>query len=107
VILGVSNLADQNYIAQRTIKDGWSVRHLEDYVSHLQPDSKTKSGGPRKNSTSSTPDAHVQDLESKLRERLGTKVTLRYRKGKGAVDIRFFSDEELERVLEILGVNAE
>ncbi len=107
VILGVSNPADQNYIAQKTIKDAWSVRHLEDYVSHLQPDSKTKSGGPRRSSPSPTPDAHVQDLESKLRERLGTKVTLRYRKGKGAVDIRFTSDDELERVLEILGVSAE
>jgi ParB family chromosome partitioning protein len=107
VILGVSNPADQNYIAQKTIKDSWSVRHLEDYVSHLQPDSKTKNGGPRKNSQAPTPDAHVQDLESKLRERLGTKVTLRYRKGKGALDIKFFSDEELERVLEILGVSAE
>jgi ParB family chromosome partitioning protein len=107
VILGVSNPADQNYIAQKTIKDSWSVRHLEDYVSHLQPDSKTKSGGPRRISPSPTPDAHVEDLESKLRERLGTKVTLRYRKGKGAVDIRFSSDDELERVLEILGVSAE
>lgn len=107
VILGVSNPADQNYIAQKTIKDGWSVRHLEDYVAHLQPDSKSKAGGPRKNTASPSPDSHVQNLESKLRERLGTKVTLRYRKGKGAVDIKFFSDEELERVLEILGVSAE
>lgn len=107
VILGVSNPADQNYIAQKTIKDGWSVRHLEDYVSHLQPASKNKTGGPRKSTAKATPDAHVQDLETKLRERLGTKVTLRYRKGKGAVDIKFFSDDELERVLEILGVSAE
>lgn len=107
VILGVSNPADQTYIAQRTIKEGWSVRHLEDYVGQLQPDSAPRAGGPRKNSPPASPDAHVQDLETKLRERLGTKVTLRYRKGKGSLDIRFFSDEELERVLAILGVNAD
>ena len=52
-------------------------------------------------------DANIENLESRLRERLGTKVTLRYRKGKGSLDIRFFSDDELERVLALLGVKAE
>ena len=37
-------------------------------------------------------------------ERFGTKVLLRYRKGKGAVEIRFFNDDDLERVLEVIGV---
>jgi ParB family chromosome partitioning protein len=49
----------------------------------------------------------VENLETRLREKLGTKVTLRYRKGKGSLDIRFFSDDELERVLSLLGVNAD
>ena len=47
------------------------------------------------------------DLEAKLQERLGTKVTLRYRKGKGSVDIKFFNDEDLQRILETLGVEAD
>lgn len=49
-------------------------------------------------------DPHVAALEDRLRERLGTKVTLRYRKGRGQVDIRFYSDAELERFLELVGV---
>jgi hypothetical protein len=36
-----------------------------------------------------------------------TKVQLRYAEGKGTVEITFFSDEELERILQILGVSAE
>ena len=35
------------------------------------------------------------------------KVTLRYRKGKGSVDIKFFNDEDLQRILETLGVEAD
>ena len=54
-----------------------------------------------------TKDAHVTDLENRLRERLGTKIHLRYAQGKGALEIAFFSDDELERVLEILGVKAD
>ena len=52
-------------------------------------------------------EAHIQNLEAKLQERLGTKVTLRYRKGKGSVDIKFFNDEDLQRILETLGVEAD
>ena len=50
--------------------------------------------------------AHVASLEDQLRQRLGTKVQLRYAQGKGALEISFFSDGELERILEILGVRA-
>jgi ParB family chromosome partitioning protein len=52
-------------------------------------------------------DAHVSDLENKLRERLGTKVHLRYSQGKGALEIAFFSDDELERVLQLLGIQTD
>lgn len=107
VILGVSNADDQNYIAQRCLKDGWSVRQVEDYVSRYQGRESKRTGGPRASGAPVARDANVESLETRIRERLGTKVTLRYRKGKGSLDIRFFSDEELERVLGILGVNAE
>jgi ParB family chromosome partitioning protein len=49
----------------------------------------------------------VARIEDRLREKLGTKVQLRYAQGKGAVEISFFSDDELERVLQILGVPPE
>ena len=52
-------------------------------------------------------DPHVADLEARLREVFATKVQLHYAEGKGTVEITFFSDEELERILQILGVSAE
>ena len=57
--------------------------------------------------SSSTVHAHLANLENKLRERLGTKVHLRYAQGKGALEIVFFSDAELERILQIVGVSPE
>jgi ParB family chromosome partitioning protein len=42
-----------------------------------------------------------------LQERFGTKVALRYRKGKGAVEIRFFNNDDLERILQVAGVSAD
>jgi hypothetical protein len=34
-------------------------------------------------------------------------VQLRYAQGKGAVEIAFFSDDELERILQLLGLKPE
>ena len=49
----------------------------------------------------------MADLENKLRERFATKVQLRYAQGKGSLEISFFSDDELERILQLLGLAAE
>src|SRR6185503_9312025 len=102
VILGLSGAAEQTLAAERVIKQGLNVRQTETLVSHLQQQS---GNGPTRTGSGSSaviPDVHVANLETKLRERLGTKVQLRYRQGKGALDIRFYSDDELERILEIL-----
>ena len=37
----------------------------------------------------------------------GTKVTVRYQKGKGVIEIKFFNDADLERILNVAGVPAD
>jgi len=106
VILGLPGQAEQRLAAERVLKQGLNVRQTEELVAHL---AKVAAPGKGAKVSAAAPfrDAHVASLENKLRERLGTKVQLRYRDGKGALDIRFFSDEELERILQILGVSVE
>ena len=103
VILGLTGEQQQKLAAGRIIKEGLNVRQTEVLVGRLQArEAGTLSKpGPI---TPLTRDAHVANLESQLRERLGTKVHLRYVQGKGALEIAFFSDAELERILQILGV---
>lgn len=105
VILGLVTEKQQQLAAERIIKDGLNVRQTEGLVAKLQ-ERATASGKPA-SITPLTKDAHVASLENKLRERLGTKVNLRYAQGKGALEISFFNDDDLERVLQILGINAE
>ena len=103
VILGLANERQQKHAADRILRDGLNVRQTEALISHLQARATTTVG----NVLPLTPkprDAHVADLENQLRERLGTKVSLRYAQGKGALEIIFFSDAELERILRILGI---
>ena len=104
-ILGLKNAKDQVAAAKRALKKELSVRQTEDWVAALgqAAPGKTKRGPSAKGGAN----AHILDLEAKLRDRLGTKVALRYRKGKGSVDIKFFNDEDLQRILEALGIQAD
>ncbi len=108
VILGLSHGEDQKLVAERVLKRTLNVRQTEELVAHLQNERAKPSAG---KTLSVLPpanrDTHVADLENRLRERLGTKVQLRYRDGKGALEVRFFSDAELERVLQIMGVKVD
>lgn len=106
VILGLKQAKDQIAAAKRVIKKELSVRQTEELLGELgqATPGKTKRGAIGK---SAATDAYILSLEGKLRERLGTKVALRYRKGKGSVDIKFFNDEDLQRILENLGIKAD
>jgi ParB family chromosome partitioning protein len=104
VILGLGSETHQKLASERVLREGLNVRQTEELVARLQ----ARAAGPLAKSTPSTLPAastQVAKLENSLRERLGTKVRLRYTQGKGAVEISFFSDAELERILQILGVN--
>src|SRR5205823_6651719 len=103
VILGLAGPEEQKLAAERVLKQSLNVRQTEDVVAHLQNRGAATAGG-KPGALALAKDSHVIDLEGRLQERLGTKVDLRYRQGKGALLIHFFNDDDLQRVLEILGV---
>ena len=103
VILGLASETQQRIAFERILKEGLNVRQTEALVARLQAreaGTATRTGP----ITPLTRDAHVADLENQLRERLGTKVHLRYAHGRGALEVAFFSDAELERILQVFGV---
>lgn len=106
VILGLSAPEQQKRAADRIIKHGLNVRQTEQAVAHMQDRSWS---GVKTNRLASVPmrDAHVADLENRLCERFGAKVQLRYREGKGTVEIRFANEDDLERILQIAGVKVD
>ncbi|HYG23244.1 MAG TPA: ParB/RepB/Spo0J family partition protein [Verrucomicrobiae bacterium] len=103
VILGLPTDREQQGAAERVIKDGLNVRQTEGLVAKLQ----ARGTDPRKPGKTPIRDANITSLEGKLRERFGTKVQLRYASGKGALEIAFFNDDDLERILQIVGVTTD
>lgn len=106
VILGLVRAEDQKRAAELVLKKSLSVRQTEELVAQWQahPSGPSAKGSPG-NGPIVMRDAHVTDIENRLQEKLGTKVQLRYRQGKGSLEIRFYSDAEFERMLGLLGVN--
>lgn len=106
VILGLDSGDLQIEAAERVLAEGLSVRQTEELVARLAvPPAHTER--PDRAPAVTVRDPHVVALEDRLRQRLGTKVSLRYRQGRGQIDIRFYSDDELERVLALVGLPPE
>jgi ParB family chromosome partitioning protein len=105
VILGLETEKQQQLAANRVLHEGLNVRQTEELIARLQMRQDGQDGTPaRPVAGAPVRDAHLTDLENRLRERLGTRIHLKYAQGKGALEIAFFSDVELQRVLDILGV---
>jgi ParB family transcriptional regulator, chromosome partitioning protein len=106
VILGLPTEKQQRSAADRVLREGLNVRQTEHLVARLLGRAPGRLPGAMtpSNVTPLPADAHVADLENRLRERLATKVQVRYAQGKGTVEISFYSDAELERILQIMGV---
>ena len=104
VILGLTSEKQQKVAADRAMKEGLNVRQTEALVARLQARAAGKTTGV---AAALVHDANVVELENKLRERFGTKVRLKYSQGKGSVEIAFFSDDDLDRILSIVGVKVD
>jgi ParB family chromosome partitioning protein len=106
VILGLENPESQKAAAERVLKETLNVRQTEDLVAQWPKEAPAvpAPAAPAQAGSHPSRDVHITDLENRLKERLGTKVALRYRHGKGSMEIRFYNDADLERLLDLLGI---
>jgi len=95
VIAGLKDALEQKALRDEIIKKDLSVRQSEALVKKR---SRTRVG---KTSTG-TRDSYLKSLADSLKRSLGTKVEIRKRGKQGSIQIYFYSEEELNRLLEVL-----
>lgn len=95
-LLGLRKKEQILLIAEKTKKEQLNVRQLEQLVQQLNEDV------PRETKKEKKKDVFIAAQETTLREQFGTNVTIKKTKNKGKIEIEFFSDEDFERILEIL-----
>jgi len=93
--MGLEARGDQMQIWKKCVKEGWSVRRVEQEVRNRSDKPSTQAApGPKKSS-------HVSEIEDKLRSTLGTQVKVTVGKKGGRIDIAFYSNDDLDRLMEL------
>ncbi len=93
VLAGLKDPSRQKDIRDLIIKKALSVRQVENLV---------KKAPARSTSKHREEDDYLKSLADGLRRSLGTKVDIKRRGKQGTIVISFYSDEELERLLDLL-----
>jgi ParB family chromosome partitioning protein len=94
-ILSLSSEKEQITLSRHIIKDGLSVRKTEELVYGRKE--KSKRGAKETHSK-------FLDIENNLKQFFGTKVNVVQGKKKGKIEIEFYSEEDLSRILELLHI---
>jgi ParB family transcriptional regulator, chromosome partitioning protein len=96
-LLGLRQKDKLQAVAEKTVKEGLNVRQLELLIQQLNQ------AVPRETKKKPDKDIFIRDQETILRERFGTTVTIKQSKNKGKIEIEFFSKDDLNRILEMIG----
>jgi len=96
VLVGIGDPEEQKGLRDAVIKKGLSVRQTETLA-------KKRRGTRNLKNKQSELDYYVQSLADKLKLSLGTKVEIKKKGREGRIVVYFYSDEELERLLDLFG----
>jgi len=96
-LLGLPERSQQIDLWKTILKNGWSVRQVEKFV---QRAAKSKSDGKKKSSP--TAPYAIREAEDKLRRIFGTQVRIHLQGKGGKIELEFYSENDLERLLELM-----
>lgn len=96
-LLSIEDPKQQYTIAQKIFDEKLSVRDVEKLVKNLNKPAKPKKV------TEKNMEIFYQDIEEKLKQVLGTKVSISSKEnGAGKLEIEFYNNEDLDRFVELL-----
>ena len=99
-LLGLKDKDSIDDLARKVVKNGITVRQLESLVAKLNEKEKK----PKKKAIKKS--AFIRASESQLTDKFGTSVNINEgKKGNGHLAIDFASTDELNRILDLLGIN--
>jgi len=96
-LMGLSSPSEQIGMWKKIIKQGWSVRKVEEAVRN-QIETKEKI---KKVAVHERP-PYMVEIEDRLRSVLGTQIRIRKSGKGGKIEISYYSDEDLDRLVELL-----
>lgn len=100
-LLGINDQEKQYELAQKIFDEKLSVRDTEKLVKSIQNEKKNKTNVRKE--IDPKLEAIYHDLEEQMKGILGTKVSINHKdEKKGKVEIEYYSQEELDRIIDLL-----
>jgi len=107
-LLSIEDEEMQEQVWEQIIDENLSVRDVEKIAQNILrgdtaelPRDTTSSGPSGRSQATPVKSPYIREIEERLQHQFGTKVNVRMKKEGGSIDIQFFSEEELERLLEL------
>lgn len=97
-MITIEDVDTQKQLAEKVIRENWNVRELEEAVQKLG----SKETKQPKASKAKRRDPFIASIEDELRELFQTTVKVRHERNKGRIELLYYSDDDFERLLEIL-----
>jgi len=94
LLLEISDKEKQYEAAKRIIDYSLNVRQTEKFIKEMLEKKENKK-------TSIKKDIYIKEVEDRLKNVLGTKVCISKGKKKGKIEIEYYSQEDLERLIEL------
>ncbi len=96
-LLGLKDKEKLVPLVNKILKEKLNVRQVEQLILQLNqhPKQKDKKEKVKK-------DVFLKERESILRDRFGTSVNIQRGKKKGKIEIEFYTDDDLERIMDVL-----
>ena len=89
-------------LSKRIIEDNLNVRQAEALARQLQ-----RKTPPKKKKEKTAYDIEIEKLQNKLSSAMGTKVNINHTPKKGKIEIEYYGNDDLERILEFFKIEGE
>ncbi|CUU51186.1 ParB/RepB/Spo0J family partition protein [Clostridium beijerinckii] len=100
VLLSINDKQKQYEIAQQVIDEKLSVRELERLIKRINDDIEKE----KNNENIGEVNLYYKEIKNQLQNYFGTKVNILNKKNKGKIEIEYYSEEDLQRILDIINM---
>jgi ParB family chromosome partitioning protein len=104
-LLALKDKQKLNAVLQKVINESMNVRQLEKLIQEMNENVSRETL--KKEKRQEEKNVFLKRSETLLREKLGTPVVIKQHRKKGKIEIEFFSNDDLERILQLLNINEE
>jgi ParB family chromosome partitioning protein len=106
-ILSIKDQDTQLLASDQVIRRQLTVRAAEKLAqSFLEGSSQSGDSGDSKKAAPREVDIHIRAIANRLREHLATHVAIQHSAKKGKIEIEYYGDDDLQRLLELIGLGA-